>query len=384
MQPIEKRRFQKRMETTANQSAAGLIYGDAPHYIDHLAPLCSFLNIPLLVTEEEIEESLKRFYPAVKTILIKAIQMPDFLVSRLDIIFTCTPRILFDEIFFFTQKLYNKRIHTIWCPHGNSDKGHRSPFMEGLNKEEIALVYGQKMIDFLKLKGAFSQLKRSIIIGNYRNFYYLKHKEFYDQLIKEKITKKLPLGEKTILYAPTWEDSENSSSFRSALPYLIKHLPTHWNLIVKPHPHLIAENEEKNRNLIDSYETHERVLFLLNFPPIIPLLERVDLYIGDFSSIGYDFLRFNKPMFFLNEHKRSIENDLGLYLYQCGIEILPEDYERLYEIIKDELKQDSLKFEDIRKKIDAYTFDPTISENNLKKAIFASFACFPDPDLNFF
>ncbi|MBS0628439.1 MAG: hypothetical protein JSS09_09550, partial [Verrucomicrobia bacterium] len=45
--------------------SAGLIQGWAPHYIDHLAPLCSFLKIPLIVTEEAIAEILALFYPEV-------------------------------------------------------------------------------------------------------------------------------------------------------------------------------------------------------------------------------------------------------------------------------------------------------------------------------
>ena len=372
------------LKTIPKWAIAGLIYGEAPHYIDHLAPLCSLLDIPLLVTGEEEEASLKKFYPQVNTTLINAIQMPDFVVSHLDVIITCTPRILFDEIFFFTQKLYNKKIHTLWCPHGNSDKGHNSLFMEGLNKEEIALVYGQKMIDFLQLKGSFSQLKKHIITGNYRKSYCLKHQEFYNQIVQDKILKKLPSAQKTVLYAPTWKDCENSSSFTKAIPFLVEALPDHWNLIIKPHPHLLAENEEKNRALIDFYEGHERVLFLTEFPPIFPLLKQADLYIGDFSSIGYDFLGFNKPMFFLNEQERDFEKDPGLYLYQCGTEIRPANYGKIYELIQENLKEDSLRFSKIRKEVDEYTFKPDISDKQLKEDIFSSFTCFPDPDLNFF
>src|SRR3989339_2080057 len=118
---------------------AGLIFGPAPHYIDHLAPLCSLLAIPLIVTEEEEKKLVQTFYPEVQVTQIDSISLPDLLVEKIDIIFLCTPRILFDEIFFFAQKLRNKKVHTIWCPHGNSDKGHISLFMEGLDKEEVAL-----------------------------------------------------------------------------------------------------------------------------------------------------------------------------------------------------------------------------------------------------
>ena len=365
--------------------AAGLIYGPASHYIDHLAPLCSLMQIPLFVTEEEEEKLLTTFYPEVKIMRIDSIRLPDLLAQNIDIVFVCTPRILFDEVFFFAQKLRNKKVHTIWVPHGNSDKGHVSASMEGLNQEEVALVYGDKMIDFLKQKKAFDQLKAHVMIGNFRRAYYLQHKAFYDRMVLERFLKKLPQAEKTLLYAPTWNDSESSSSFSEGVRFLVENLPENWNLLIKPHPNLLMENEEKNQRLIAKYESHERVRFVLDFPPIYPLLNAADIYIGDFSSIGYDFLGFDKPMFFLNAKKRDPKTDLGLYLYQCGVEIRPEEYKNMYEIIKKSLPQDHANFSAIRKKIDDYTFGSRKSSEALKKEIEDSYNnCFPDKDLNFF
>lgn len=366
-------------------TCAGLIYGPAPHYIDHLAPLCSILNIPILVTEEEEESLLRFFYPEIKVYRISAIEMPDLLVKNFDIVFTCTPRLLFDEIFFFAQKLRNKRVHTIWCPHGNSDKGHRSVFMEGLNQEEIALVYGDKMIDFLKQKEVFHQLKRHVVLGNYRKSYYLKHRDFYDQILHERVLKKLPPAEKLLFYAPTWRDAECSSSFFEATSILVENLPRGWNLIIKPHPNLLMEDVEKTRNLMEEIrETKEQVFFLQDFPSIAPLLAAMDVYIGDFSSIGYDALSWNKPMFFLNQQKRNPQTDQGLYLYQCGTEILPEQYENLYDIIRDTISKDADLFGKIRKNIDNYTFGNPKSDQEIQQEVIKSYACFPDKDLNFF
>ncbi len=372
------------MAESLQWTAAGLIYGPAIHYIDHLAPLCSLMGIPLFVTEEEEENLLATFYPEVKTERIDSIRLPDLLVENIDIVFVCTPRILFDEVFFFAQKLRNKKVHTIWVPHGNSDKGHIAPAMEALNQEEVALVYGNKMIDFLKQKKAFDQLKAHAVTGNFRRAYYLQHKAFYDGIVSDRFLRKLPQAEKTILYAPTWNDSESSSSFSEALGFLVKNLPDNWNLLVKPHPNLLMENEEKNQRLIEKYETHERVRFALDFPPVFPLLDAVDIYIGDFSSIGYDFLGFDKPMFFLNSQKRDPKTDLGLYLYQCGVEIRPDEYGNIYEIIKKSLPHDHTNFSEIRKKIDDYAFGSRKSSESLKKEIENCYSCFPDKDLNFF
>ncbi len=364
--------------------AAGLIYGPAPHYIDHLAPLCSIMDIPLFVSEDEEKRLVRSFYPEVQVHKIDALSLPQFFIENIDIVFLCTPRVLFDEIFFFVQKLHGKRIHTIWCPHGNSDKGHRSLFMEGLSEEQVVLVYGDKMIDFLKQKKVFDQLQKHVITGNFRKAYYLHHKVFYDQLIQDKIVKKMPPAEKTVLYAPTWQDKESSSSFQGALSFLIEKLPSNWNLIIKPHPNLLMENETTNQKLIENYQGKDRVFFLMDFPPIFPLLAISDIYIGDFSSIGYDFLEFNRPMFFLNHKQRDPKLDPGLYLYQCGVEIRPEEYESIYTIIQKEIPKDRSIFEEIRIKTTNYTFHPRKSLESLKEEIEKSYTCFPDRDLNFF
>jgi teichoic acid glycerol-phosphate primase len=372
------------MAKSSSWSCAGLIYGPDAHYLDHILPICDLLEIPLIVTEESIEQAAKKFYPRVGVTKIDYLSLPEYIVAQFDIIFCCTPRVLFDEMFFFAQKLHNKRVHTIWCPHGNSDKGHASYFMEALNKEEIALVYGQKMIDFLKQKQVFTQLKKHIIMGNLRYFFYQSHLEFFRQIIRQEVARKLPEAEKTILFAPTWNDYENSSSFLDATPSLISTLPPNWNLIIKLHPNLLLENDEKNRGLIWKYEHHPRVLFLEEFPPVYPLLDFVDAYIGDMSSIGYDFLIFNRPMFFLNKNKRDPNEDPGLYLFRCGTQILPEDYSQIFKIMQSDLSKDSSHFSKIRAEVYDYTFGKERRPEELKKDIEKAYQVFPDKDLNFF
>ena len=140
--------------------AAALIYGDMAHHLDHLAPLCELLGIPLIVTEEHLHASAKKDYPFIETHYFGYDVNAERLIQAVDVIFCSTPRIMFDEVFFFAQALLQKKVHTIWCPHGNSDKGHHSYFMQALENEEVALVYGQKMIDFLTEKQAFISSKQ--------------------------------------------------------------------------------------------------------------------------------------------------------------------------------------------------------------------------------
>lgn len=361
--------------------AGGILLEHSFHYLDHLAPLCDLLEIPLVVSDEELAKIAIHYYPNLQIQWANSITLPEYAVTNYDVAFSCMPRALFDDFFFFAQKLHNKRLHTIWCPHGNSDKGYLVPLMEGLQQEEVALVYGQKMIDFLKEKQAFSSLKAHAIIGNYRYMYYLRNKPFLDQLAFLEVFRKLPKAKKNLLYAPTWQDAEKSSSFLDAMPHLAAHLPHDWNLIVKLHPNIFLENDPAYISMICEYESHPQILFLKEFPPIYPLLEKTDIYLGDMSSIGYDFLTFNRPMFFFNPRKRK-KADPGLYLLQCGVEI--EATPDLYNIIESHLSSDAALFSEKREKVYSYTFGKKIEKEALQVAITTVYTVFPDQDLNFF
>ncbi|MBS0628642.1 MAG: CDP-glycerol glycerophosphotransferase family protein [Verrucomicrobia bacterium] len=280
---------------------AGLIYGPEFHHLDHLAPLCAQMGIPLILTDEQIADQAGTFYPDLKVLLWDPLEAPQRLVSQFDTVYYSTPRVLFDQVFFFAQAIHNKRIKTIWCPHGNSDKGRSSPFMEALIHEEQLLTYGPRIEAFLKEKGINVPMHR---VGNYRLAYYQKHKEFYQKLLP-------PKTKPTILYAPTWQDLEKNSSFPSFWPYL-RQAPAEFRLIVKLHPNLHQQYPEE----ISQLEILE------NFPPIYPILDQADIYIGDLSSIGYDFLAFNRPMILLKESE----------LCKAGVYVPPEKYDQVFEL----------------------------------------------------
>ena len=203
-----------------------------------------------------------------------------------------------------------------------------------------------------------------------------KNKEFYDNLLQAEVLQKLPPAKKCLLYAPTWQDGEQSSSFYEATPHLIKNLPKDWNLIIKPHPNLALKEQATYDSFLQLAQTHPNIIFITDFPLIYPLLSAVDMYIGDFSSIGYDFLTFQKPMFFLNQQQRVRESDLGLYLYQCGTEIKPHDYPNIYTIIQNALPQDHALFSSSRKEVYEYTFAEEIEPATLRDKIFSSYTHF--------
>lgn len=286
---------------------AGLIYGPEFHHLDHLAPLCSLLAIPLILSDDALAFQAKKFYPDLDVLQCES---PDQIVQNFDTLIYSTPRVLFEEVFFFAQEMQNKRIRTIWCPHGNSDKGRHSPFMEALKEEELILTYGPRIEEFLKEKGVDVPTQR---VGNYRLAYFEKHKSFYEKL--------LPKKQNAILYAPTWQDQEKNSSFPDLWPHLLK---APENFFVKLHPNLYLQYPDEIGRL-----KSEGTQFIEDFPPIYPLLAQMDLYVGDLSSIGYDFLSFHRPMVLLKESE----------LAKAGRYVPKGEYENLFAICKEEIEK---------------------------------------------
>jgi teichoic acid glycerol-phosphate primase len=316
---------------------AGLIFDSSSHYLDHLAPFCALLGWPLIIVDPLIREMAKRFYPDLKIVESSTFEI-EKLVCSFSHLATCATRPLLQASIGPTS------CRTVWLPHGNSDKGKISPHFEALQKEELALVYGQKMVDFLKEKNVDIPVVR---IGSFRHLYYQKWRSFYDALPIGAFSKKQP----TVLYAPTWEDSENNCSFWDAFPRIAENLPDSINLLVKLHPNTIGRHAPRIERLIGKYESGH-LQFLLNFPPIYLLLNRCDYYLGDASSIGYDFLQFDRPLFFLDPRGRDLS--------RCGKIVTPESfYQSLME--KD-------LFSSLRQEMHAYTFDK-MSAAKLKRTI---------------
>jgi hypothetical protein len=336
--------------------SAGLIWGPRIHYLDHLGPLCSLRGIPLIVTHEAIAAQAHAYYPDLHVICLDPLTAAESIVSAFEVIFCCTPRATFQETFFFAQGLLGKQLQTVWCPHGNSDKGASLFYMEALRDETHALIYGQQMQDFLKEKGAWDQLQESNFTGNFRYEFFKKHRAFYDQILEREILAHLAPAKTTLLYAPTWKDCEDSCSFFDAIRFLVEGLRPDTNLIVKLHPNLPLQEPHQVDHLIDRFSSMRSVLFLKEFPPVYPLLSLVDAYIGDMSSIGYDFLTFDKPLFLLNQKGRDSALDRGLYLFRCGVEITPRDYPRLHDIIEEHLASPSADLKTLRQQVYSYAF----------------------------
>ncbi len=294
---------------------AGLIYDDSRHFLDHLAPFCALLKWPLILCESSLADLARSHYPD-----LEIMEIPLWDLKLPETIVTCDTQPLLRAAF------PGQKTQSLWLPHGNSDKGWNAPFFEAIREDKAALVYGQKMVDFMAEKNVFPQ---TIRIGNFRWEYFLKTKPQIQ----------LPKG-KNFLYAPTWDDSDNNGSFWQAFPLLAKRLPTDCNLLIKLHPNTVRKFEPELEILTGRYARQKNIYFLPEIPTIYPLLSQCDAYIGDMSSVGYDFLKFDKPLYFLNANP-------VLPLHKCGAAI---DAKTFNFSLAD-------PFSSKRQELYAYTFD---------------------------
>ncbi len=310
-------------------------------YLDHLGVLSSVLGIPLIVTEDKTFEAAKTFYPDIDVELKYFDELTlEYLASQFDVIFE-TGKFWAADLKPFLELLFGKKMRFVFCPHGNSDKGHS---LQNHVNQDISLVYGDHLHDLLKQNGAANQIKHFVKTGNYRYPYYLRHRAFYDALAEERVFKHFQSEKPIILYAPSWQDRENPTSFFTQTDRLIKELSPSYHLLIKLHPFLVEDRPAEVLRIQGRYENHPSVQFLTDFPPIYPLLARCSLYLGDYSSIGYDFLAFDKPLYFLNSGSHSP-------LHTCGLAV-PEE-RNINEFLNETRNKD---FSEQRKKIYYYAF----------------------------
>jgi hypothetical protein len=190
--------------------------------------LCIELGLPLLVTDETAYQAAQKFYPELDC---KKIELQDlsleYLAAHFDAIFE-SGHLWALELLPVLELLYNKKMRIVYCPHGNSDKGHSRPPIP----KDISLVYGQHMIDHLHKTGGLNLSNGIIATGNYRLNYYRRRQKFYDSLL-EPYLQQLDPDKKNIFYAPSWEDGENRSSFLACCSKVIEEVGEFYNVLVR-------------------------------------------------------------------------------------------------------------------------------------------------------
>jgi hypothetical protein len=342
---------------------AAVYYDPVFVHLDHIAPLCYILNIPLFLEDEKLFDLAQKFYPQTKSFFKQSL-CHQFLAKNFDVLISCSNWFAEDKFSFLN--LNKKNMKLVLCPHGNSDKGRiEKGNMLAYTMQDMVFLYGKHMIDFLKSLNIYNKLKQHLVIGNYRLSFYKKFKSFYDQITNAMVFSRLDKKNKTILYAPTWKDKENSTSFFEIFKYLIKNVPSHYNIIIKLHPNLEYKNPAEFYQIYK--ETHlPNILYLNDFPLIYPLLNKCDIYLGDFSSIGYDFLYFQRPMFFIDPKQREKTSHPSLFLHNCGYQINKKHWNNIFSFIDSNLNN---KFNDIQKQTYKYTYGNEKKLSEIKKII---------------
>jgi hypothetical protein len=307
------------------------------HSLDHIAPLADQMQMPLLITEERTAELARHYYPWVEIRL-----MPDLefrlaeIAEQFDVLFEC--KYWAPHLKSLFKNLYHKDMHLVFCPHGQSDKGFQAPLLAPYALQDSVLLYGNLMIQMLKELAIWPSISQYAIVGNYRLQFYQRHRSFYDSLI----AKEIPLDPKrrTLLYAPTWRDADAATSFFEHGVKVISQLPSDWNLIVKVHP-LLEQRDPAHFYAIAALVDKQPNAFLVHECPLVyPLLARADVYLGDASSVGYDFLFFERPLYFfpsetpgrLRSCGQVIDPDRNIYAQLGGSHSYAEEQRNLYRL----------------------------------------------------
>jgi CDP-glycerol glycerophosphotransferase (TagB/SpsB family) len=277
-----------------------------------------------------IQEMIELFYPSIKVLCADPEdKLLDPYLDPYDLFIYVDLFRLGTGSFWFADYFSSLKRKSLCALHGNSEKAWEIFRFERFFDEDQTLIYGKGWETHLKKIGVWDRLKSPIVGGNYRLAYYLENREFF----LSKVDQYFPqLNEKKVLfYAPTWssenvktELSKDYSPFLDVLPPLIESLPDGWHLCVKVHPHFQFLYPQK----VDALKEQEsqNISFITDFPLIYPLLERVDAYLGDYSSIGYDFLYFDRPLFFCSARRKR-------RLFECGKIVDPANPKKVYDML---------------------------------------------------
>ena len=212
------------------------------------------------------------------------------------------------------------------------------------------------MEDRLRKENHLSQLTSYVKTSHYRYPFYKQYKTFYDNLVEKDVFSQFKKKQTTLLYAPTWQDLQSSSSLFEVGTAIIKQLPDHYNLIVKLHPWIDHHQQGFVTMLKEKYQSKPNVVILSLYPLVLPLLHRADMYLGDFSSISYDYLYYNRPMFFFDpKERKEKEKKESTLIHDCGVRISEDKFASIFTFIEQN-KIDTAAIKEKREKLFRYTF----------------------------
>jgi hypothetical protein len=326
------------------------------NHLDHLVPICDALQIPIIVDTPQLAEIAAKFYPRV-SVRVEG-ERSDALMDY-QVIFTATrvPRSKPRAVGF------PRHVRTVHCPHGWSDKFWWNKWMA---LEDITLIYGDAQLRLFEEHGTAKYLNQYVRVGNHRYQYYRAHQAAFDRLVDAEVFHRLDPDRETILYAPTWNDIDGSSSFFAACAPLVESLPPRYQLVIKLHPLMDFKSRAQTDELVRACGNRDRVVILKgDFPLVFPLLARAAIYLGDRSSVGYDFVAFRRPMFFLKTASQRAHERLET----CGTTIEEGDYANMFDIIERGRDVHEKQFRPVQDAVWQDCFEPTASFDAIVRGI---------------
>lgn len=315
-----------------DSNTVAILPGPRLSFLDHLIPLCHLWKIPLLCTDEWVYTCAQLFYPSTELILAGHEDFQQKLAPYQTFV-TVEPCRLHNKAFQFGEFIYRGEAKTIAGFHGNPLKFRTEYWIERYIHEDQVLIYGDYLIEYLKEKGVWDHLKKSLLIGNLRKKFYDAHQLFFKRVAQPHLF--ASNQRQTLLWAPTWSYPHFSNPFEEAL----ENIPTDFQVLIKLHPFMYRLYPAETAALKERYTASDQVLFLDEIPLIYPLLAQTDFYVGDSSSIACDFLFFNRPLFLIgeNEYPWAKRTKGGASLFEdlrqrdCLSEMRQQAYRYFYE-----------------------------------------------------
>lgn len=221
-----------------------------------------------------------------------------------------------------------QRAHAVQIFHGMSDK----PFTYERDFGDYLcnLVVGRRQLDRLRANPRNRHMRWQLI--------------GYPKFDAPPVAPRLFGDERpTIVYCPTWRKGGLSSLERLlGAPHVVERLARRCNVIVKPHPNTLNPAREfYDPALVRALEELPGVR-LIRSGNVMPWFAQADLYVGDISASGYEWLYFARPMVFLNPQPgvlaASADPASLTYLWQCGT--VCDDVEALPEVVAASLARD--------------------------------------------
>ena len=353
---------------TDKRGAAVAFY---PHHVEHLAPICALMDLPMITCDSPGQAAAIACYPDIRAVIVPGPKVADVIERmcatlremEIGVVYYCD---LIERPAlrrYFRDRAAPPRV--VHCPHGFSEK--RQLWARQVAFQDVALLSGRHSVDQLAQMGVDRPECTILLAGDRRRLYFQQHRDFF---ARKRTAWGVPHDDsrRTILYAPTWDDRIGSSSFFSAFAAMTEHVPQGSRLIVKMHPHLEKKSDEVGK-AVARCAGRDDVVIVRNCPLVHPFLECADVFVGDMSALAYDFLAYNRPMFFLNQAAGSAQDPAESLLFQCGTTIEPRRYAEVYASIEQDSQHDATRFARARHALDEYTYLPARPPSELRAAI---------------